>query len=85
MTLHIETPEEVRDDGAIPDAIISYVPDLALSIPPDLKREDPVWLVCGTGYRATIAAGIVQARGFQPVVNAEAGATEVLAEASKDR
>jgi len=52
-------------------------------MPSDLDPDRPVWLVCGTGYRATIAAGIVQARGFEPMVLAEGGATDVLAHASK--
>jgi glyoxylase-like metal-dependent hydrolase (beta-lactamase superfamily II)/rhodanese-related sulfurtransferase len=83
QVLDVRSPEEIAADGQIPDAVVCYVPDLARAIPADLKREDHVWLVCGTGYRATIAAGIIQGQGYKPVVLAEAGATEVLEETSK--
>ena len=83
QVLDVRSPEEIAEDGEIADAIVSYVPDLSHAIPSDLKLDPPVWLLCGTGYRATIAAGIVQRHGYQPIVLAEAGATEVLQEASK--
>lgn len=83
QVLDVRSPEEIEDDGAFPDAIVSYVPDLARAIPDELNRDTPVWLLCGTGYRATIAAGIMQRQGFQPVVLSDAGATEVLRETSK--
>lgn len=82
QVLDVRSRQELEDDGDIPDAIHSYVPDLARAIPSDLKREEPVWLVCGTGYRASIAAGLIQNEGFQPIVLADAGATEVLRETS---
>jgi rhodanese-related sulfurtransferase len=38
--------------------------------------------VCGTGYRATIAASILQGRGFDLKVLIEGGATDVIAATS---
>jgi glyoxylase-like metal-dependent hydrolase (beta-lactamase superfamily II)/rhodanese-related sulfurtransferase len=81
QVLDVRSPEE-WEEGTISGSVRSYVPDLARETPPGLDRAEPVWLVCGTGYRATIAAGIVQSRGFQPIVLADGGATDVLATAS---
>ncbi|MFZ0014688.1 MAG: MBL fold metallo-hydrolase [Acidimicrobiia bacterium] len=81
QVLDVRAPEE-WEEGLIAGSVTSYVPDLARETPPELDPAEPVWLVCGTGYRATIAAGIVQSRGFRPVVLADGGATDVLAAAS---
>ncbi|HZD24422.1 MAG TPA: rhodanese-like domain-containing protein, partial [Acidimicrobiia bacterium] len=79
--LDVRSPEE-WESGTIPGSVLSYVPDLATETPPVLATDQPLWLVCETGYRATIAASIVQARGFVPMVLAEGGATDVLAKTS---
>lgn len=84
QVLDVRSPDE-WETGVLEGSVLSYVPDLARATPPDLDDRRPVWLVCGTGYRATIAAGIVQGRGFVPMVLAEGGATDVLAQASKSR
>lgn len=82
--LDVRAPDE-WETGAIEGSILSYVPDLAKATPPELSTDQPVWLVCGTGYRATIAAGIIQARGFEPMVLADGGATDVLEQMSNQR
>lgn len=80
--LDVRAPNE-WDDGTIEGSILSYLPDLAAETPPGLDRERPVWLACGTGYRASIAAGILRDRGFEPVVLIGAGATDFVAPTSK--
>lgn len=82
QVLDVRAPNEWVE-GFIEGSILSYVPDVARETPPGLDPDSPLWLVCGTGYRATIAASIVQARGFEPMVLADGGATNVLAVTSK--
>ncbi len=82
QVVDVRAPAE-WETGVIEGSVLSYVPDLVAETPPELDDEKPVWLVCGTGYRATIAAGIMQGRGFEPRVLANGGATEVLAHTSK--
>lgn len=77
QVLDVRAPDEWAE-GIVEGSIRSYVPDLARGIPPDLDATRPVWLLCGTGFRATIAASIVQDRGFEPIVLAHGGATDVL-------
>lgn len=82
QVLDVRAPAE-WETGVLEGSVLSYVPDLERSTPTELDDDRPVWLVCGTGYRATIAAGILQARGFEPKALVGGGATDVLARASK--
>jgi hypothetical protein len=51
----------------------------------DLEKDREVWVACGTGYRATIAAGFIEQAGYTPVVLAEAGVPDVLTARAKSR
>lgn len=82
--LDVRAPNE-WDESSIEGSILSYVPDVAAETPSGLREEEPVWVLCGSGYRATIAAGILQDRGFDPVVLIEGGATDVLRQTSNGR
>jgi hydroxyacylglutathione hydrolase len=64
--------------GTIAGSTLAYAPDVVSEIPPDLEREREVWVACGTGYRANLAASCLRNRGFEPVVLAEAGILDVL-------
>lgn len=82
--LDVRAPDEWVEEGSIEGSILSYVPDVARETPPGLTEDEPVWVLCGSGYRATIAAGILQDRGFDPVVLIEGGAADVLGQTSED-
>jgi glyoxylase-like metal-dependent hydrolase (beta-lactamase superfamily II)/rhodanese-related sulfurtransferase len=51
-----------------------YVPDLRQEIP---GKED-VWLVCATGFRAAVAAGLVERAGRTAVTVTSGGVTSLL-------
>jgi rhodanese-related sulfurtransferase len=82
--LDVRAPNE-WETGFVEGAILSYLPHLAQTTPLGLDPSLPVWVACGSGYRASIAAGILQDRGFEPVVLATGGATDVVERKSKDR
>ncbi len=67
----------------LPGTIHAYVPDLADGIPSGIDPTRPAWLVCATGYRATIAASLLERHGVEPVVLTDGGVEDVarLAEA----
>lgn len=79
--LDVRAPDE-WENGVIEGSMLSYLPDLADQTPKGLDPEREVWLVCGTGLRAVTAAGILQDRGFEPVVLTDAGATDFANSAS---
>lgn len=69
QVLDVRKPEE-WDSGHLPGAIHHFVPDLIDGTGlDDLDPERPVATFCGSGYRANIAASILQARGFEQVYN----------------
>ncbi len=76
--LDVRAPNEWVEEGSIEGSTLSYVPDVA--------RETPAGLT-GSGFSAVPATGqpwgILQDRGFDPVVLIEGGATDVLAHTSK--
>lgn len=80
--LDVRAPAEYRERHLI-GSIHHYAPDLEKA---DLGLLDPgrdVWVVCGTGHRASIAAGILQTKGFRPTVLTGVGVHEVCRAASR--
>jgi rhodanese-related sulfurtransferase len=84
QVLDVRAPNE-WDTGVIEGSILSYLPHLARSTPDGLSRDEPVWVACGSGYRASIAAGILGSRGFEPIVLVDGSATDVLRQTSNER
>lgn len=75
---------DVRSPGEFEESRIEgsrnvYVPDLLTDGVEASSGE--AWLVCATGFRASIAAGLAERRGLTPVVLADGGVTEVKAAA----
>lgn len=75
--LDVRAPNE-WDAGFVAGSTLTYLPDLVANTPIGLDPNEPVWVVCGSGYRASIAAGVLQDRGFEPVVLAHGGATDLV-------
>lgn len=78
QTLDVRSPAEWQT-GSLPGARWCYVPDLVEGVPSELDDTEPVWVVCASGFRASIAAGLLQRQGYTPMVLAEGGMTDVLA------
>ncbi len=58
--------EDEWDGGHIPSATHQFVPDLARHRN-GLQKDKPAVVYCGSGYRASIAASILQQKGFADV------------------
>ena len=76
--LDVRSPGEVSE-GTAPGAVHRYVPELR----GDAGRWLPVgprpYVVCGSGRRAAIAAGLLARRGYDPVVLIDGGMDDVIA------
>ena len=75
--LDVRSPAEWQT-GSLPGAHWRYVPDLVEGAPSDLEATQPVWLLCASGFRANIAAGLLQRHGYTPIVLATGGVGDVL-------
>ena len=74
---------DVRDPlewaaGHIKGSIHRYLPDLRDGLPEDLDRSRPVWVVCQSGGRASIAGTLLSELGIAPIVVTVGGVPEVL-------
>lgn len=78
QVLDVRAPAE-WDTGHLPGSVHGYVPDLVAGVPAELNAERPVWIACASGFRATIAAGLLERAGYHPVVLGNGGVRDVLA------
>ena len=75
--LDVRAPYEF-ENIRIAGSVGAYVPELRAGLPDGLDPDEDVWVMCGTGNRATIAAALVERHGARPVVVAKGGVTTVL-------
>jgi hydroxyacylglutathione hydrolase len=78
QVLDVRAPAEWQE-GHVQSSLHTYVPDLAEAPPSELDRDEPVWVACGAGYRATIAGSLLQRAGFEPIVLSRGGVPDLLA------
>ncbi len=75
--LDVRAPNE-WESGVIEGSHRKYAPDLAVAVPPEVDRDTPVLIGCETGYRASLAASLLQRHGYQPEVLIGAGIPDIL-------
>jgi rhodanese-related sulfurtransferase len=74
--LDVRYPREWRDEGAVPGAIELSIGDLSGSLDA-LPRDAPITVMCKSGTRASIAASMLDAAGFDVRLMASGGAPDV--------
>lgn len=76
--LDVRDPKE-WEAGHIDGSEHRYLPDLeTLGLPAGLSKDREVWVICRSGNRASIAAGILERMGYSPVVVATGGVPNAL-------
>jgi len=74
---------DVRDPlewaaGHVEGSTHRYVPDLLEGLAGSVTARYPVWVICRTGNRASIAAGLLERLGVQPIVVATGGVPDII-------
>lgn len=69
--------------GTIPGSLLVYVPDV-LGVGDMIDPDRPVWVVCESGFRASIAASLLATRGYRTVVLSGAGVDDVQRRMTED-
>ncbi|HEY1341553.1 MAG TPA: rhodanese-like domain-containing protein [Bryobacteraceae bacterium] len=68
----VRRPGEWNGDGRIPGATLRPLDRLGTSMG-DLPRDRPLAVHCKSGYRSSIACSLLQAGGFERVMNVQGG------------
>lgn len=63
------------NEGHIAGAAHTYAGDIAQGQTHDLPAADPVAVICGSGYRSSVASSLLQSRGLQNLINVRGGMT----------
>jgi rhodanese-related sulfurtransferase len=71
--LDVRQPTEWQDEGVIPGSRQIFVADLPSRLD-ELPRDQPVTVVCKSGYRASMAASVLDRAGFDVRLVAVGGA-----------
>lgn len=74
--LDVRYPHEWRSDGAVPGAIELSIGDLADRLD-TLPRDAPITVMCKSGSRASIAASMLDAAGFDVRLVVAGGAPDI--------
>ncbi|MCA1666560.1 MAG: MBL fold metallo-hydrolase [Thermomicrobia bacterium] len=61
------------DAGHIAGAVHRFAGEIIQGTPPPLPEDQPVAVICGTGYRASVAASILEGRGYDDLRNVIGG------------
>ncbi|HYH52409.1 MAG TPA: rhodanese-like domain-containing protein [Acidimicrobiia bacterium] len=82
--LDVRSPAEWAN-GTVPRSVLRHLPDVPAGLPElaGLSPASEVWIGCGTGRRAAVAAGLLETHDLCPVVLEGAGMGDVLAELRK--
>lgn len=81
QVLDVRSPAE-WEGGHIEGTVHVYVPEMTGAIPETVDPERPAWLMCGSGYRAAVAGGLLRRHGMAIRVFA-AGSVEDVQRASE--
>lgn len=77
QVLDVRDPQE-WDAGHIEGSVHRYVPDLQTGLPASIDTSQPVWVICRTGNRASIAGGLLERLGAEPIVVTKGGVPDML-------
>ena len=77
QVLDVRDPQEWIA-GHVEDSVHHYVPDIPAGLPASIDSARPVWVVCRTGNRASIAAGLLERHGLDLIVVTKGGVPDVV-------
>jgi glyoxylase-like metal-dependent hydrolase (beta-lactamase superfamily II)/rhodanese-related sulfurtransferase len=85
VVVDVRDPKEWREEGHIADAVEISLPSIIAGIDPSIPDGAPVTVACKSGARATVAAGLLEARGHPVRLVAKGGIPDVAEQLATDR
>ena len=72
IILDVRSDEEWKDEH-IPGAIHLYAGKIAQGADPELPKDAEIRVICGSGYRSSFVASLLQQRGYRHLINVDGG------------
>jgi hydroxyacylglutathione hydrolase len=72
VVLDVRSDDEWRD-AHIPGAVHLYAGEVAQGADPDLPKASEIWIICGSGYRSSFVASLLEERGYRQLINVDGG------------
>jgi len=72
LVLDVRSDDE-WNEGYIAGARHRFAGEIAQGAAPPVDRETPVAVICGSGYRSSVAASLLQQRGYDRLINITGG------------
>lgn len=72
IVLDVRSADE-WEEGHIPGAVHHFAGELAQGETPPIDPATPVAVICGSGYRSTVAASLLARRGYRHLINVAGG------------
>ncbi len=70
--LDVRSDEEWKE-GHIAGALLTFAGDITQGEEPPVGKDATVAVICGSGYRSSVVASLLQQRGYQNLINTEGG------------
>ena len=81
QVLDVRSPGE-WEECHLKESLYRYVPDLKDGLPEGVDWSRPLWVTCGSGYRAFAASAFLESAGLRFVVVTPGGVPDVLEQLS---
>ena len=72
LVLDVRSDEE-WNEGHIAGALHRFAGEIAQGAAPPVDQETPVAVICGSGYRSSVTASLLQQRGYDMLINITGG------------
>jgi hydroxyacylglutathione hydrolase len=72
IILDVRSDEEWQSEH-IPGAVHLYAGKIAQGADPDLPKDAEIRVICGSGYRSSFVASLLQQRGYRHLINVDGG------------
>lgn len=82
QVVDVRGPGETRASGSVPGALLVPLPELVARVG-ELRPDAPTVVLCAGGYRSSIAASVLRARGFTDVSDLLGGFGAWIAEGAR--
>jgi rhodanese-related sulfurtransferase len=73
VIVDVRNPDEWATTGVPPNAALIPLPEFEQRAPQELPKDKPIYVICNSGNRSTVASAILIKDGYKKVYNVDGG------------